>query len=220
MLPVPKGVLKLLFSGQLKWEEGKINLLDVYTFIAPVEFFEYYTKFIRKDKKLIDDFYLAGWVAGYTITKKLMNSYELKTPQERYTLTMNFLEVGGYGTYKTIEFIPGVRSHFFYISNPLPAKFYPSKEPVCDYMRGLGAGGGTQVHKKIVNGIELDCAAINGKYCDFINFCFDDKITIKKYSKIIKAQFHNYEKIINFERKYIKEIKDTKEIFIKNSKDK
>lgn len=217
MLPVPNRVLKLLLSGQLNWTEGRINLLGVYNFIAPIEFFEYYTKFIKElgNKKELDNYYLSGWVAGYVITKNLMKTYKLKTPQERYTTAMEFLEVGGFGKYKTMEFTPGVRSHFQYLTNPLPMKFYPSKEPVCDFIRGIGAGGGTWVHNKIVNCIELKCAAMNGKYCELINFCFDDKKTIKLYEKIVKSQFYKYPDIIKFEQKYVKENKDIKDILTK-----
>ncbi len=215
MLPVPRIILKLLLSRQLKWTEGRINLLNTSNFITPIEFFEYYTKFIKErgNKKDIDEYYLSSWVAGYIITKNLMQTYKLKTPQDRYTTAMNFLEVGGYGKYKTIEFRQGVRSHFLYLTNPLPLKFFPSKEPVCDFIRGISAGGGTWVHKKIVNNIELKCAAVNGKYCEFINFCFDDKKTIKGYNKLITNQFYKYRDILEFERNYIKKKKE-KEILV------
>ncbi len=211
MLPVPNAVLRLLLARQLKWEDGRINVLGLYTYITPIETFEYLTNYFNKGKQK-DLLYLSGWIAGYEIVKNLMRNYKAKKPEDRYTLAMDFLEIGGYGKYKTIQFIPGVRSRFIYLTNPLPMKFYPAKEFKCDYIRGLNGGGGTWVHKKLVNCIELECAAVNSNYCEFINFCYDDKETLEKYKKLVKGQFYNLKEIIKIQKDYIKKRKDDKEI--------
>ncbi len=213
VLPVPKEVLKLLFAGQLKWKEGQILLLNIPVFIAPVEYFEYITRFFNK-KEDIDKIYLAGWVAGYEVTKRLMLTYRLRAPQERYTIAMNGVEIGGFGKYQTIEFIPGIRSHFRYYNNPLPKKFFRSNEKVCHFIRGFNAGGGTWVHLALVNCIEVDCAAVNGQFCEFINFTYKDGETISKYKNFIKEQFYDFDSIIKFEIDYIKKLGDDKYISI------
>lgn len=201
-LPVPKEVLKLLFAGQLKWEEGKMQLLGLTTHIIPTIYFTYLADFLEKSStynlSTKGILYLSSWIAGYEVTKRLMLYYRLHTPQDRYRLSMDFLEIGGFGKYKTIEFIPGKISHFILTENPLVKS---NNAYTLAIMCGFNAGGGTWVHVKLVNCVGK---ILNKKESEFLNICYDQKDLWSKYSKLFADMVStDYKKVLELQAKYI-----------------
>jgi len=196
-------LMKLLISKQLKFEEGDIEILGENVLMVPVNFFVQATKNAMRDgKKQIMDLYLAAWRAGFVIVDTFIKNYDLHKYEERYKIAMDVLALAGIGDYRTVEFVGGKFSHFKVLKNPIPLRFYPSKVVVDHFLRGANAGGGTLVHEKIVNCVELKCAAINGKECEFIN-ATTEILKEKIDSKIIKSQLDlNY--LIKEEEKIIK----------------
>lgn len=202
VLPIPKEALKLLFAGQLRWEEGKIQFLGLTAHIIPTIYFIYLADFLEKvtnynltTKEIL---YISSWIAGYEVTKHIMKYYKLRTPQERYRLSMDFLEIGGFGKYKTIKFIPGRLSHFILIDNPLVKG---ESTYTLNIMCGFNAGGGTWVHRKLVNCVGR---ILNKKESEFLNICYDQKDLWYKYSKLFTETIStNYNKILDLQTKYI-----------------
>ncbi len=203
VLPVPKEVLKLLFAGQLKWKEGQIMFLGLTAHIIPTIYFTYLAEFLEETQKYNlstkEVLYLSSWIAGYEVTKRLTLYYKLRTPQDKYRLSMDFLEVGGFGNYKTLQFVPGKFSHFKLKNNPL---IHPNSIFTLAIMCGFNAGGGTWVHGKLVNCVGK---IVNEKEVEFLNICYDQQELWSRYldlfSKIVSS---DYKKIEKLQVKYIK----------------
>jgi len=206
MVGVYKWLMELLISKQLKFEEGEIELLGEYVLMVPVNFFVEATKVaIKGGKRAINDLYFSAWTSGFAIVDKFIERYHLHKFEERYKIAMDVLALAGIGDYKTIEFLPTKISHFKVFKNPIARKFYPSKKVVDHFLRGANAGGGTLVHERIINCVELDCEAINGKECEFVN-ATEEVLKEKVNSKIIKSQL-DLKYLIKKEKKFMDEWK-------------
>ncbi len=196
---------KLLISKQLSFEEGEILFFKQPMCIFPIEFYKYLTISTLRDKKIMKELYLEAWKAAYVWTYNVVNTYKLQKFEERYKLTMDTVAMAGFGEYKTTDFKRGFFSKFEVTNNPLALELYPSKKPIDHLLRGINAGGGTVVHERILNCIELECAAINGKICKFLNA---NKFLIIKdvNKKILKDQLLNFNEILKEEEKFLKSL--------------
>ena len=180
---------KLLISGKLKFEQGKIILMGEPMVIVPLEFYIEATKQIleNEDRKEMIELYLDAWEAGACFMNDVARVYKMKKYEERYKIAMDTISMAGFGDYKTIEFRRGEVTHFRIIDNILAKKFIPSKKPVCHVIRGFNAGGGTIVHERIMNCIEPECTAVNRDHCTHLNL---NTILLKKYKNraLVKEQ--------------------------------
>ena len=141
--------------------------------------------------------------------KNFIKVYKLKKFEERYKVAMDVLQLSGMGFYETINFERGKYTYFKTLNNPLPQFFYPSKEPVCHFIRGANAGGGVWVHERIMNCVEEKCESQNKKQCVFLNGSIE---TLKERVKkgIIKKQFVDLDSLIEREKEFVKSQGDTK----------
>lgn len=200
-------ISKLLFSRKLKFEKGKIVLLDQPMAFVPVEFFIEETKRILKnnDKEEMTRLYFDAWKSGVFFMRDFSKGYNVKKFEDRYNLAMEIISMAGFGDYKTVAFKGGVFAHFNIINNPIAEYFHPSKIPVDFITRGFNAGGGTIVHETIINTIETECKAINGKMCVHINASVP---YLKKYKdqKLVKEQL-DMKFLLPQQIKFIKENK-------------
>lgn len=164
-------ISKLLLSRKLKFDRGKIKLLDQDMAFIPVEYFIEETRRVLEadDRKEMMRLYFDAWKSGVFFMKDFCKAYEVKKFEDRYNLAMETISMAGFGDYKTLGFKGGVFAEFNIFNNPVSEFFYPSKIPVDFITRGFNAGGGTIVHETIINTIETACKAINGKMCTHIN---------------------------------------------------
>ena len=200
---------KLLLSKRLKFEEGKIVLFDQPCSFVPLCSIKQMTDdAIKKGKKAINDLYFYGWVYGYVVTREVLKSYGLKTGlksfEDRYTLVMQIASACGFGDYETYTFKVG-DARFKVIKNPFGLQYYPSKLFVDHYLRGMNAGGGSLVHELLVDCIEIECTAVNGEYCNFINA---SRETLKKFDKKLVALQLDLNYLIKREKKLIESCGD------------
>ncbi|MCL5427572.1 MAG: hypothetical protein M1321_00090 [Candidatus Marsarchaeota archaeon] len=162
--------MKLLISGKLKFKPGEISLLNDPMSILPMKMIKSMTDdMVREGMKGISELYYWGWVSGYELTYRLAVSMNLKKFEDRYKLVMDIAAMFGFGDYKTLSFEKAKYTKFNVIQNPFAKRYYPSKELVDHLLRGVNAGGGTVVHERIMNCIELECAAQNNTHCLFVN---------------------------------------------------
>lgn len=200
---------KLFLSKRFKLEQGKVTIFDEpFAFIPMVSFVQMTKDAIERGRQAINDLYFYGWVYGYEVTRHLLKSFGVHTGlqsfNDRYTVTMNIVELVGFGDYKTESFTVG-DARFKNHDNPFALKFYPSKIMVDHYLRGMNAGGGALVHEMLVNCIELECAAINGKYCNFVVGSHD---TLKKFDQDLVSSQLDLEYLLNRQKKLIEEAGD------------
>lgn len=207
---------KLMLAGKLKFENGKIIFTS-----QPMTFFPLRTlkemtiDAEAKNKKGIQQLYWYGWHFGFTFTQAYMKTLKLRPFEETYKLIMDVAVLIGYGEYKTFSFKHKKYSKFENIDNPFGMLFYPSKKKVCHFVRGMNAGGGAILHGVIMNGIELECTAQNGKRCLFMNVA--NSLLKTKYKKIAKEQL-DLEWLMPKQLKLIKECGENPKRFIEKKK--
>lgn len=178
---------KLLISGKLKFKPGEITLIGDPMSIVSMKMLKSMTDDMTKDgKKGINEIYYWGWVFGYEFTYKLAQALKLKKFEERYKVVMDTAALIGFGDYQTLNFEKAKYAKYKALQNPFAKQYYPSKECVDHLLRGMNAGGGTVVHERIINCVELECAAQNNNYCLFINATDDVLATLDQ--KIVEAQ--------------------------------
>lgn len=199
-----KWLMDLLISGRLKFEHGQISLLGEKVFILPVNFIYEETKYARQQgMDEIMDLYSSAWVAGYWIMKRFVKLYKLKKFEERYKVAMDVLKLAGMGEYKTVDFEHKHHTRVRVMNNPLPKKFYPSDDPVCHFIRGANAGGGTWVHEKIMNCLEEQCIAQGKSSCVFWN-ASTELLKNEVKPEIVKSQL-DLDMLLEKQQKFIKE---------------
>ena len=178
---------KLIVSGKLKFEEGRIVFTDHFmTLISELTLKEMTLDAMKKGKKAINQLYFYGWHYGFTFTNSYMKTFSLRPFEETFKLIMDVASLIGFGDYQTLEFRQRKFSRFKNIQNPFGLLFYPSNEKVCHYIRGMNAGGGAALHDVLMNGIELNCIANNKQYCLFMNV--NNRILLENYSDVAKEQ--------------------------------
>ncbi len=196
---------KLLISGKLKFENGEIILFDEpFAFVPMASLVQMTRDAIKKDKRAINDLYFYGWVYGFVVTLGMVKKFKLKKFEERYKVSMDIASLCGFGDYKTLSFKPG-HSHYKVFKNPFALEFYPSKTPIDHYLRGMNAGGGTIVHEQIINCIEFECAAMNGKYCLFDNVNKEEMDKLDQ--NLVKSQI-DYNYLLKRQKALIEECKE------------
>lgn len=199
-----KWLMDLLISRKFKFEHGQIDLLGEKVFILPVNFIYEETKYaVQEGMQEIMDMYSSAWVAGYWIMKKFVKLYNLKKFEERYKIAMDVLQLAGMGDYKTVDFEHKHHTRVMVMNNPLPKKFYPSKDPMCHFIRGANAGGGTWVHEKIMNCLEEKCIAQGENACIFLN-ANTELLKTKVDPKVVDSQL-DLDMLLEKEQKFIKE---------------
>ena len=167
---------KWLISGKLKFSFGKITLLEQNIVMIPVEIFTLLTKYVLEhpSRDLEKELYLISWKTAYDYIKRFVESYNLVTFEERYKLGMDVASMAGFGAYATISYKEGHHSYFKVIGNPIAEYFFKKRgnkkiiDKVDIILRGINAGGGTACHMKLVQDIEIECAASNGRECIFL----------------------------------------------------
>ena len=180
---------KLIASGKMKFTEGKISLLGEPMAIVSMNAIKEMTDYAeKKGSDVISEFYFQGWIYGYTFTYNMAKAYNLKKFAERYKLAMDVAALCGFGDYKTLNFKKAHSSKFRVLGNPFALMYHPSDRRVCHFLRGMNGGGGTVVHERMVDCIELECAAQNGKYCLQTNVTEQAMKDNKIDPKLIKEQ--------------------------------
>lgn len=196
---------KLLISKKLKFEEGEIILFDEPVAFVPMASLVAMTRdATKKGYRAINELYYYGWVYGFVVTLGMVKKFKLKKFEERYKVSMDIASLAGFGDYKTLNFKPG-HSHFDVLKNPFAMEFYPSKQMVDHYLRGMNAGGGTLVHEQIMNCIEFECTAQNETHCLFDNV---NKKEMDKFDqKLVKSQI-DYNYLLKRQKALIEECKE------------
>jgi len=200
MMKMYSTLMKLMVSKKLEFVQGDIVLFgDPIMFLHMASLKQMTEDAMERGKRAISDLYFYGWVYGYAITKSLVRGYKLRKFEDRYKVSMDLIELIGLGTYTTLKFKRGEFSKFKNHHNPFGLMFYPRKEPVDHYLRGMNAGGGTVVHEILMDCVELECTAQNKKHCLFLNVT--DKLLRKLDKKLVRSQLD-----IDYLRKRQKEV--------------
>jgi len=197
---------KLLVSGKLKFEQGRITAFkDPFALIDLYSLKEITDDALEGGIKEISNLYFYGWVYGYHTTKNMIELLKLKQFEERYKISMDVIGLLGFGDYQTLSFKRADHAKFKVIQNPFALLYHPSDKSVCHYIRGMEAGGGTLVHGTLIDNVEFECAAKNGKYCIHANLNQKNLAAVDK--SVLDSQL-DLDLIKTRQRKFIKEMGD------------
>lgn len=184
-------VAKFLFTGQLKFKDGKILFLEEPLGMIPIHFIVGLTRYFE-EKKRLEDLYILGWILGFIFTKSVSEKYGFKRPEEIYRWGMDFASSWGFGDYKTVNWDPKTYSHFVIYNNPVPEYFRKRKEPIDHFIVGAMGGGGTVVRNKICQTLEIKCRAQGYPCCEMIT-ATNEWFKEKKYWTLLQ-KLYNIEK--------------------------
>ncbi|MFH1445499.1 MAG: hypothetical protein ABIF08_03400 [Nanoarchaeota archaeon] len=181
---------KLLVTRQVKMEGGEILLKDRPMNLLPAFFVsELMQYFIEKDK--LDELYFLSWYWGYVLVWQVKKMFNLKKPEDVYSLGMDLGQAMGIGLYKTHDYYPGRYTHFKIPNNPylkyIKGRKY--KSPIDFFISGSMGGGGCLVHSAVCQNIEIKCRAIGNSVCEFVTGTEKElkdrglwKETVKRYN--------------------------------------
>jgi hypothetical protein len=192
---------KLLMSGKLKFNEGRITAFNQPFSLVPMVSIKAMTDdAVDGGIRSISQLYFYGWIYGYEVTKELEAMFNLKKFEERYQISMQVASMVGFGDFKTSSFERGKLADFRVLKNPFALQYYKSNNLVCHYLRGMEAGGGTIVHETIMNNIEFECTCNNGEFCHHKNLSMEKLNEVDK--KLVDSQLDlNY--LLDLEKKYV-----------------
>lgn len=196
-------ITKLLVSKQLKFEEGKITLLKQPMIFIPLDFYVEITKRALSSRNDMLKTYLDAWKAGVVFMNNVSKAYKMKKFEERYKIAMDLISMAGFGGYETLEFHKDEFSKFKITNNPIADAFRPSKVPVDHILRGFNAGGGTPVHERIINTVEIRCRAIDGGFCEHVNA--NTGMLKKMDKKLVESQL-DLKFLLPKQKKFLKEV--------------
>jgi len=206
--------LKLLVSGILKIDNGKISIKTTNYLFSPTIYVSILTEYFKlKNQK--NYFYLISWVTGFYVTNNIINYFKLKNVDEIYRVGMDFAENMGIGLYKTHKYLAGKWTEFE-IDDPFIHEKYSDIA-----VAGIMAGGASLVHNAVCQGIEIACKLDGAERCKFLVATEEELKNRGLYDKVIE-RYNLDEKILNFQRyifsKYFKNLIDEKEFLndIKN----
>lgn len=202
---------KLLLTKQLKFENGLIELKDMTMTLIPSVFVSEITENFLRERK-IPKLYMLSWYWGYILVRKVVKEFNLKTPDDVYSLGMDLGEALGIGLYKTHDYYPGRYTHFVITNNPYLKFLSPRKykgQFVDFFISGCMAGGGCFVHSAVTQNVETKCKMHGDDVCDFLTGTEKELKARGLWAKAVKL--YNLRKIYPLQKDIFANYTDAKE---------
>lgn len=179
---------KLMFTKQLNFKEGQINLLDQRLVMFTTDFLSAYTLNINDNPKLVSDIYLSAKNSvkngfGPGIGKKYSFTF-----YEFFNWYIDIARLSGWGIIKFERVDEDIKQGVISIENSPVSTYLKGKvKSPCDHIiRGFMAGGSETVFKTEMAIVETECIALGAPQCKFI---FGPKDIIKtKYKNLYEQQ--------------------------------
>jgi len=212
-------LMKLLISKKLRFDEGLITLEGMNLNLLPSLFISELMKYYL-DKKEMYKLYMLSWLWGFSIVKKIVKEFNLKTSDEIYSVGMDLGEALGFGLYKTHDYYPGRYTHFIIKNNPFikHIQINKIKEPIDYFISGCMAGGGCLVHNTVCQNVEIRCMATGSEVCEFLTGTEKElkkrnlwdkaleRYNLRKIYTLQKDIFKNYDE--NNSKEFVKKVID------------
>ncbi|MEM0480658.1 MAG: hypothetical protein QXQ14_00495 [Candidatus Aenigmatarchaeota archaeon] len=217
-------LLNLFISGRVKVENGKYRIFDEFWVFLNSKFLADLTMLAFKHST-VPAIYLISWINGFIIVNKMIKELKIENqPDKIYRLGMDFASILGYGLYKT-HYYSFQKFTYFEIDSPIADyikkewNFEAKKLRNVDIIAaGFMAGGGSLVHKQVVQTLEIECKVNNKPKCIFLTMSEDyakekglineieKRYNLKEIYPIQKYVFENYDKNPNQTLSYANQI--------------
>lgn len=156
----------LMLHKQLRFEEGKIILLDQRVAMLPLYNIVELQKTLEA-KGLENTLYYTNKNFGKDWTRKIYESYKMSENQI-FQWGINSVTVAGWGTVKLIEKQAENRIKFNLIDSGMAFYYGKSDKPIDHIFRGMIAGAMSATYKKDLDAVETKCKAQGHSMCEFI----------------------------------------------------
>lgn len=161
-------VTRLFINNQIKFNQGKLEVLGVRDSFTPAETYVEMLKILLEfgDEEII---YRSAKTAGWEWFSKMRTAFPGMKQLEAINWGVELVTLSGWGI-ATLEKADLDRKIFLFgLKNSTTAKLLgKSEKPVDHLFRGLIAGGGSFIMKTELDAIERTCLSSGGKYCQFI----------------------------------------------------
>jgi len=162
-----KLVADLLMHGQLKFEKGRITLLEQRISMLPL----YNTVEIQKSlEKLgqVNLLYFSNKKFGLEWTKKIYKSFKTKET-EIFKWGINSVTLAGWGEVSLLENSSNGKKIRFKLEDSGIVEYYgESSKPVDHIFRGMIAGAMSATYNLDMDAIEVSCKAQGKESCEFL----------------------------------------------------
>lgn len=161
---------KLMFSRQLKFAEGDIELFGTRLVMIQSSFFSTYTLQINDSPDRVVELYqIAKKTFATDMAKSISKMYEF-TFNDFFKWMTNIAMLAGWGTFKWELLDEGKKIAKINIENSPIAKPLINKvsSPVDHLIRGFIAGAASVSLKTDIDVMEEKCVALNSPYCEFV----------------------------------------------------
>ncbi len=160
-------IANLLLHKQLRFDDGKIVLLDQRVAMLPL----YNVVELQKQLErlnLQNSLYFANKKFGKDWTGKIYASYKMNENQI-FQWGINSVTLAGWGSVKLVDRDVGKKIFKFNLVDSGMAYYYgPSKKPIDHIFRGMIAGAMSAIYSTDLDAVETKCKAQGHPVCEFI----------------------------------------------------
>lgn len=176
-------VRKVLFTGQLKMEKGKLQIFGEDIMIIPLWMFSYLSFAYPKEV------YRYTTKGGYEFSKSIMEKFNIG-PFELKDYLSEIFHFGGWGLIQYFDFNPKEKHAILRVKSRVAIKTLEKgrqKEPIDHVIRGFFAAASKIIFKdKSIECIEKQCIVQGKPVCEFVSAPLI--LLKKKYPKLVKSQ--------------------------------
>lgn len=165
-------VAQLIMHGQLKFENGKIVLLDQNVAMTPMNTHIDLAKYLN-DGGVQSHLYLAAKNTGVSWNQGMLKNYSTKTRREIFDWGKKVMSLAGFGDFNVVK--GGLDSNRniwvmekSQVAELFLAKYGKSLFPVCHVPRGFYAGAASFLYEKNLDAVETKCVALGDQFCEFV----------------------------------------------------
>jgi predicted hydrocarbon binding protein len=161
-------VTKLFLTKQVKFEEGRLELMGIRDCFTPLDtYMEIQKNLVSRGKS--DMIYQSSKKASFEWLRKLGSLFNGLTQSKAISLGIDIIELSGWGQLylEKVDFNKKI-AFFKVVDSTLARKYGNSAKPVDYMMRGLLAGGLGFIMKEDLDCYETECAASGADVCRFV----------------------------------------------------
>ena len=160
-------VTELLLHGQLKFNQGEIQLLGQSVGMVPIDYLVTVQKNLEKNN-VENVLYSNSKEMGIRWFKNMYDHFKIK-PQDVTRWGVNILSVAGWGETLVVDFDMQKEMMKVNIRNSAQAKAYgKSDHPVDSFVRGCYASGAQVLFGKECDAVEIRCMSQGFDFCEFV----------------------------------------------------
>jgi hypothetical protein len=173
---------KLVLAGQIKFERGRVELLNQKINIFPTSVF---STIVENNPSVIKDLYNSTKQSAKLFSQEVQKKYGFDGRELKKWL-IDITALAGWGEAEFVKYDDKKFHAIVRMRNSSVASISKKKMCVDHAVRGFFAGGGSISMNKDLDSIEIKCVAKGDKVCEFV--VAEKNFLKKKYPDIFNEQ--------------------------------